>query len=460
VDGYYQLSDKISDIATATPGGLTALEPCLASLEAVGPLEASTCMRNFMTRMGRKIYRRPLRSDEISDLSTVYQTVALSGPTRVYALKTVLMALLNSPHFTYRPEVDGAIVPAQSRLFRISPFELATTISFLVWGSTPDDTLLDAAEADRLSTQEEISVQLERMIGDPKARANATQFVREWLLVDNTPATNFSPAFLGGLDTTGLRQAMVDELLDFATDELWDRDGSFAGLMTSNRSFVRNANLAAVYGISPPALASGEVNLPSPVRGGLLSRVAKLNDGRDFSSPIHRGVFVLRRIFCEDIPEPDIPPDAMQPPAFDPGMSTRQVWTAKTSGASCMGCHSRINPIGFALEKFDAIGRPRVLDENGKPIDDHVTLRMGGKSISVSGGGGDPNGLGGVLAINPAANRCFTRQWFRFVAGRMDGFEDRCAIDELQGTLSAENAKKAMLRMALQPEFQVLKVKP
>jgi hypothetical protein len=234
----------------------------------------------------------------------------------------------------------------------------------------------------------------------------------------------------------------------------WDEPAGIAALLTSERSFARTTDLAEIYGVAPWDGAGEPPLLPPGERPGLLTRAAFLATGSASTRPIKKGVVVRRRLLCDELPPPPANVNAM-PPALRDDMTTRQVVEQLTEqpGTACAGCHSAlINPLGFAFEGFDGLGRARSL-ENGMPIDTRSVPRVVPSDETVSTG---PADLIQLMLDSGKLEACLARQYARFTLGRMeDVSRDAALIERLRARLVETARLRDMLReVALAPELR------
>jgi hypothetical protein len=462
VESYFMIADALAAYVTSAPDKLSALAPCLSAASV-----ARDCAKTFIETFGRRLYRRPLAPDEVTYLLTVHSDgAAISAPD---GIRFALFAMLQSPHFLYRIETAGAAVAASPGTYQLTAYEVATRLSYLAWGTAPDVGLLDSAASGGLDTTDGLDRELDRLLSDAKARTRLGQFFAEWLETEDLPAVNQSPEFLAGISSMGLASAMQDELSETALYLMFDGQGTYKDLFTSPLSFVKSPDLAKLYGIQPGAASDGRTSLDVASRGGLVSRAAILLTSGEQTSPIRRGAFVRRKLLCDPIAPPDpnsFPPGAIQPPAFNAMMTSRQRWTAKTTQGGCAACHGSINPPGFALENYDSIGRYRATEAivdpmtgmkvNDLPIDSNVDMLLDGTTPTHVESG---VGLGAALGASATAQECFGRQWFRFVTGREESAQDGCVVgDIVDATKKGATIKDAFKRIALAPEFRLRKV--
>ncbi len=320
--------------------------------ELAGARDDGAKLRSFSRRWVERAFRRPLRDDETS----AYVDRQFDGaPDGASAVKRVVLLSLKSPRFLY-PGLEGGDFAAASRL------------SFALWDSIPDERLLQAAASGSLRTPGDASEHARRMLGDRRARAKMRWFLHRWLDVadereieksaDRFP--KFSAEIVADLRTS------LDLYLD---DVVWSRGADFRRFFLGNEWFV-NDRLGAYYGVDLPKGAPFQrVPAERTERAGVLSHpyIMARFAYADFSSPIHRGVFLARNVLGRALRPP---PEAFTPLPADlhPDLTTRERIELQTKPTACRGCHGLINPFGFALENFDAVGQFRA-EEKGKPID-------------------------------------------------------------------------------------------
>jgi len=445
VDAYWQVADAVADHYAADTTQLSSIEACFSD----APDQA--CIDGFIDRFGRQVFRRPLTDDERATMASLYsEGQALSAADGV---RLVLMYMLQAPPFLYRVEIDGPGIGEHT--YELSDFELATRLSYFAWGSTPDELLLDAAQDGSLRA--ELDEHVDRLLADPRARAQVEHFFGEWLGIDALPSVM-------GAET--IADDMANELNDFIEHHVFSAESDYGTLLTSPLAFVPSEPLAQLYGASV-----GETELPESERAGLITRAAMLLGQGDSTHPILRGARIRKQLLCEDLAPPDpsqISPDKVVPPPFDPDKTARTRWTEQTSDPICASCHQGINPFGFVLENYDNLGRYRTMEPildpttgaelNSLPIDATVEVFINGEPTTVTGA----TGLSEALASSDQASRCFARQWVRFTFGRADGAEDSALIDELDAAAAGDTG--SMLRLfkavASTAPFQLRRIAP
>lgn len=382
------------------------------------------CRDEFLSRFGLRAYRRPLSDAERGRYRALFDGAAelfASGDAFRDGVQWVIETMLQSPSFLYRVERGSGVEDGAGE--RVTDYEAASRLSFMLWGSTPDDSLLTAASAGELATSDGVSAHARRLVDDPAVAVRVNDFHARWLQLSALSA--------GGKDATlfpeysaALVSSMLEETRRFVEQATLVDGGSFTALLTAPYTFV-DARLAALYGIE--GTFGSELEridfAPDAARGGLLTQASFLaghSSSSNRTSPILRGVFVLRRLLCQDIPDP--PPNAQStepPPSPTPLLTTRDFFAWKTSMAECRGCHYQINPAGFAFEDFDTIGRHRA-EEDGEAIDASGGLSLGGATLTVEGG----KEFAAALAGLPDAQACYARNWLRYLWGRADTEDD------------------------------------
>jgi hypothetical protein len=376
----------------------------------------------------------PLLDGEADELAALAQSVRnLEGNTFASGLSAVIQALLQSPDFLYRPEL-GEPDAKHPELLRPTGHEMATRLSYLFWGSTPDDALRESAEMGELSTDDGVRQQAERLLEDPRSHAVLRFFFDNLLpingLTDLTRDHELYPAYSGALGA-----AMREETQHLLEYEIYEANGSWASVLTAPYTFV-NEKLAAFYGIDG---VSGDefrkVDLPDPSRrlGILLTAgVMAGTTTTNLSNPVLRGSFIANRLMCRKIKLPTDPDILAQVKVPDDtsGATARERFTKHSQNVVCAGCHAQLDPLGFPLENFDAIGQWRD-QENG------VTIDASGNVPGTSGTVDGPVELVKKLADNAATHDCFATHWMEFAYGRT------LALEEMRSQLAVKAAFKA-----------------
>ncbi len=310
-------------------------------------------LREFCLKFADRAFRRPLTTWETSKY--VDRQFARGGDPET-AVKRVILLVLKSPRFLYR-ELDEP-----------DAYDVASRLSFGLWDSPPDRELLKAVAERRLNDRAGVLREANRMVDDPRTRAKVREFFLQWLRVEQVPDLSKDPSLYPGFDAS-VASDLRTSLDLFLDDVVWGESSDYRQLFLADSIYL-NGRLANFYGADlPPDSPFKKVSLDPQERAGLLTHPYLLANFAytSTSSPIHRGVFIARSLLGRALKPPPI---AVAPlaPDLHAGLTTRERVTLQTSPASCMTCHGMINPLGFSLERFDAIGRFRT-EEKGKPVD-------------------------------------------------------------------------------------------
>jgi Protein of unknown function (DUF1592)/Protein of unknown function (DUF1588)/Protein of unknown function (DUF1595)/Protein of unknown function (DUF1585)/Protein of unknown function (DUF1587) len=332
--------------------------------------EELPCARRIVAKLTREAYRRPVTAADLAPPLAFYTQARQSGGSFDRGIENAVVAILASPNFLYRIErpPQGA---RPGTIYRISDVALASRLAFFLWAQGPDEQLLDLAAAGKLHDPKVLAEQVYRMLADPRAESLVTNFAFQWLQVDDMDKVKVDPTVYPDFDSD-LRAAFRQEMrLFLGSVLLQDRD--VTQLLTANWTFV-NGRLALHYGIA--GVRGSEfrrVILKNPNRWGLLGKGAILlgTSYGNRTAPVLRGAWVLDDIVGESphAPPPNIPPLKENVPGAKP-LTIRQRMIMHRSQPSCNACHGLMDPIGLALENFDAVGRWRIKDyDTGTPID-------------------------------------------------------------------------------------------
>ena len=416
---YESATGMATDYAFSDQARAAALLTCMPT----GPTDQA-CAKQALAAFGRRAFRRPLTDAETTRFVSLAVNVASkTGNTMLTGLRHAVWAMLQSPSFLYRVEL-GTASPADGGRLKFNDFEMASRLAGALWGSVPDDTLLDAATQGKLSTADGVQAQAQRMLGDTRMHRAFTAFVADlYDKVDLDQANKdktLYPTF-----TTTLRDAMQTELERRIDDMVFTAKGDYLSLLESKTTFVNN-ELATYYGL--PTMATDawrKVNLPdSPPRVGLLGAGAILaaKGLPSRTSPTERGKFINNALLCRSIPPPpnNVPP---LPDVTDaPNTTVRQRLTMHRTAPACASCHSLMDPIGFGMETFDTGAKYRTTDD-GQPID--ATGELDGMPF---------NGLAelaSVLHKEAVAGPCVVSKLYTYLQGRDINDKDASALDTL-----------------------------
>ena len=401
--------------------------------------------RRILTEFARRAYRRPVSKAEAERLLRYVDFAKKLGEPFERGIQLAVQAVLVSPHFLFKVEIDPNPNDPKSRRL-LNDFELATRLSYFLWSSMPDETLFDLAAKGKLKDSTVLLAQAKRMLKDPKARALAENFGGQWLTLRSL--NNFSPdpkLFPAWNDS--LRSAMRAETERYF-EAIAREDRSILEFIDSNYTFLNEA-LANHYGI--PGVKGDEfrrVNFVSRSRGGVLTHASILSvtSNPTRTSPVKRGKWVLEQLL--GTPPPPPPPGAGELKEEGEALkgTLRQRMEQHRNDAGCASCHSRMDPIGFGLENFDAIGAWRD-KEGSEPVDASGTL-PGGKPFK---------GPGELKQILLAKKNLFVRnlceKLLTYAIGRGVESTDKCNIDDMAKSVVAKGYRfSALVNAVIQSE--------
>lgn len=411
------------------------------------------CAAKFINDFGLRAYRRPLADIEKTHLTALYQD-ARSNQKMSFndAIGLLVEAILQSPAFLYHWESPYQPPTLAGNAVALGPYDVASRLSYFIWGSMPDQTLFDAAAGDKLTADADITAQARRMLADDRAADAVGDFFTDWLDVDRLPfAAKDSATYPAYGD--GLIAAMMQEVRLFTSTIALAGSGRFDDILTATSSFA-DSQLASVYGLTGAAATSAfaPVSLPQAERSGLLTTAGflALTGAPDGSDPPRRGKAVYVRLLCGTLPTP-APPMPAVAPATPGGPTTRQRFAAADGPDCAASCHSIIDPLGFAFEHYDGIGAYRTMDD-GLPVDASATVSLDGRSIGVA----DARELLAALVTSDQAQSCFVRQWLRYALGRAETAADLASLETAQNvfTASMRNIRELLVAVATSRTFR------
>jgi hypothetical protein len=446
VTQYRALAENVAESALVD---LAAIVPCVPEEVAGDAAAAAACSEAFVASFGRRAFRRPLTAAELQ----TYTALAASGTDFADGIRLAITGVLQSVNFLYHLELAPA--DAQDEVVPLDDYQLAARLSFFLWGSIPDDTLLDAAAAGELQDPARLRAEAERMMQSERAADAVKSFHMQWLALDDRDSVIKSTEMYPAFDDT-LRAAMWEETERFVSHVVLEGDGRLATLLTSSESFVEGP-LFELYGIAAPVDhdPSEPVALDPAQRAGLLTQASfmAMHAHTDSSGPIQRGVVVRSNMLCQPPPPP--PNDVPDLGPIDPDATTRERFEQHSADPTCSGCHSLIDGIGLAMENYDGVGRYRT-DENGNTVDASGNLL----GTDVDGEFVGTVELAHKLADSGTVRDCVTVQWFRFAFGRGESTHDECTIEALRTAFveSEDNVRELMIAIATGDAFRNMRI--
>ena len=414
LEGAKAVGDRAAAAAIADVSRRDAIVGCTPESAA-----DERCFRSFLERFGRRALRRPLQPAEVDAFATTLLPFAAEQADFYVAVELALRAFLQHPELLHRVEI-GVPVEGKPGVHRLTSWEMASRLSYFLWGSAPDDELLDLAAADALASADEITAAAERMLDDPRAHERIARFHAMWFGYDQRTGE-------------GLRESMRRETDALVRRIVFDEARPWTDLFTSDETFV-DATLAEHYGLPSPGTEPSWVRYDDG-RAGILSHGMLLANGAKFgdTSPVLRGQFVRSRLLCQPLPPP--PPDLMvnvdEPPG-DPSACKPERYAMHRSADGCAGCHSLVDPIGFGLERYDTMGRYRTHEVENPECE----IAGDGEVLGVGPFSG-PGELGELLADQTALRECLVTHLYRFAVGRPETDTDDATLSILRERFEA-----------------------
>jgi hypothetical protein len=443
------LFEAVTRIARRVAAGFPArLPPGCLPLPNVGE---EGCARAIVTQLGRRAFRRPVDTEETAALMAIFNDRRAAGAEFNDAVRPLIAALLLSPHFLYHWDVT---LPPANPLATAAPldaFSLAARLSYGLWASLPDETLASAADSGALMQPGRLEAEARRLLRDPRALPVIQDFHRQWLMLDWLEETSKDRA----PDFRALVRSMLAETDRFVADLYTGpgATGSLETLLLSNRTTV-DAPLARLYGLPPlTGTPPVSVTLNPAQRAGILTQASFLtaHAAIDTSDPVRRGIVILRRVVCLDVP--DEPPNVDIPPPqpLPANLTTRERYEIHGRVACARACHDLIDPAGFAFEHYGEIGAFRMLD-NGKPVDASGTLKL---SNTTTISWRDAPSFVRALAATEEVPACLTRQWFRYLLRRHEDAADESSLREALASAQRHrfDLRELVVALTLTPAF-------
>ena len=439
VESYSDTAAAVATRATA-PAVLSKLSSCAGATTTAN----DTCARTLIEGVAKRAYRRAVTSAEVDDLFALYKTYSTGGFAG--GIATAIEAILQAPDFLYRIEW-GAQVPSHTDVLRPTGEEMATRLSYALWGTAPDDALLTAAKAGELDTPDGVKAHATTMVEDPRARDVVRYFFDKLLPIetltdlarDATLYPTFSPL---------IGSYMHEETQQFLANEIFNNKGTWKSILTAPYSYV-NEPLAKYYGISGvTGMTYQKVNLPDLTKrkglllqGGVMTGTITTNQ----SNPVLRGSFVVNKLLCRHISLPTDPTilAKVKIPEVD-GTTARERFSSHSKDPVCRTCHQNLDPVGFGLENFDAVGLWRDQD-TGHTIDASGTIP------GIEGAFKNASEMVNRIADSTEAYGCFASHWLDFAYGRLlDGDDkDACVTARTRAAFrdSGYNVKQLLVQL-------------
>jgi hypothetical protein len=385
----------------------------------------AACQSSFISSFGERAFRRPLVAGEVTRFTALFgqgATLVGSGDAFRDGVRLVVEAMLQSPQFLYRSELSSTVADG---LIALDDWEIASRLSYLAWDSMPDAALFTQARDGMLGTPEQVATAAARLFADPRALAKVVNFHEQaWRFSEYARISPDEMEYPNAPD--GLADLVYPATTRFV-EEVVRGGGGVTELLNAPYAYADSA-LAPLYGASVSGGLS-RVNFDPSQRKGILMQIGHLASHAYSvkTDPIHRGLFVVRDILCRTIPDP--PPGASMTPlpeTSEPIETTREEIELLTGQDMCIGCHTQINPPGFAFENFDAVGGIRQM-EGGVNVDTTGQMELDGNVVSF----GNAVQLVDAVAASSEAQACYVAKWLEFSYGRRFASTDQAVRDAL-----------------------------
>jgi uncharacterized protein DUF1592/uncharacterized protein DUF1588/uncharacterized protein DUF1595/uncharacterized protein DUF1587/uncharacterized protein DUF1585 len=452
-EAYSAAAEKLA-LNAFRAGDVNGLLPCK-------PTSASDvkCRDQFVQGFGLRAFRRPLSDVEVRRYAALFSGQAAKTGQFLEGARVVVEAMLQSPKFLFHVEGRSGA--------RFRDYEVASRLAYFLWDTMPDRRLLEAAANGELRTAEGVERVARSMLDQPPAKQAIDEFFAEWLRFDRVLGSvkdrRRYPEF-----TPELAAMMVQETRMLLDNLVWN-NGNFMEAFTAEYSFL-NADLASLYGVPPPSGEFELVRFPADSRrSGLLGQASFLasNAGPVETSPTARGIFIREQLLCQHVPNPPPGVNTQVPePTEDRPLARRQRMQAHVENPTCASCHRLMDPIGFGLENYDAVGRWRDKEAiefetsgpKGKATIKTIELPIDGKG-EIAGlansAFSEPRAIGRLLGESRACQECVVKQLFRYAFGRVETAADRETVRNTVAAFRESRFKFKELLVALvrAPQF-------
>jgi hypothetical protein len=440
-------------LAKAVVGDPAARERIFGSC---GDAADEACAARYLDGDARRILKRPIGAERRTSLLADFEEIGAGAA----GLELLLERLLQAPEAVFHLEFplrqdceaeDSRVTAACDSVAivegtqPVDDWTVAARVSYALTGHGPDDKLLDAAARGELRAAKQVRSHAMRLMQTAEARKQLDAILDAWLDLRSLPTPTQAVADSIGVDPSGLNEEARRELLDFAAYQILDLGAGASALMTADVGFPRSERMAALYGVRELAKPGEPVTLTDGHRG-LLLRVAPLLSGSLRTSPIMRGVYVRKRLLCDELASPDFSVVEARMEALHEAepkpMSSRQITEKITGAVECMACHTQINPLGFPLERYDAIGARREVEidfaQDGTEIGTHpIDTQVVGANIEVGGPDqlSDAEDLVQTIAESTKYGACISERLYAHAQLRTPTPADDCALAEIEAAV-------------------------
>ncbi len=438
---YQAIAEKAYQLMVANPS-------IVAQLVGNCITDATTtvnCRDSAITKLGKLAFRRPLTVEEIALYRTQLFPLGTSG---VEGIGYVVYHMLQSPAYLLKVEVGDSGDTSSGDTFQLTQYEIASRLAYMLWAAPPDAELYEAADAGLLTDPANLKKQVDRMLANPLTKNRMSAFFSYWLKPSRYAASSYSSEFLKGANVQSMNEEYSREMMAFIDYIVWQKNGTYADLLTSNVSFAGTAEVAEAYGHAPVVSGGGPATMTGRRQGLLMRGPVIVTEGNE-THPILRGVKFNNRFLCRQF---GLPSGVMtsDPKFFSDEarmkMSTRERTAGITSNTSCMACHSQINPFAFAFENFDGLGRPRSVENafstTGTLLTTHpIDTKVDGIVVDPGTKIHAEDGFDVIQQIVDSAQgpACFATQMTRFYRIQLESPEDSCLLSSMYQNLRGKD---------------------
>ncbi len=439
---FMRAAERLAATAVTNLGKLLPCDPRTMGEEA--------CARAFIASFGQRAFRRPLPTEDADRYVALYKAAQQTADF-ASGIRTVVYTILQSPQFLYRIEE-----PPTSGAAPVTPYELASRLSYFFWASLPDDELFRAAASGSLARVDEVERQARRLLASPRSRPAVEHFHEKWLKLGQVTKSSKPESAAFNRNAGMMATNMVQETQAFLNDLIYTGDARVETLYRASYSFVNNRLGTSVYALAQPPAAEAlvRVDLDPTQRSGILTHpsilTAQSGAGEgEGTTPVLRGVFVRERLLCQELPA--APPDVPPPVPPQPGATTRDTLALHRT-AACAVCHQLIDLVGFGLDRYDPIGRYRT-SVGGRAIDARGELKA---TVDIDGPFEGAIQLAERLARSQEARACVAKNWFRYAHGRHETDADQCSLTWVQDAFarSGNNIRELLVNLARSHAFR------
>ena len=462
VSNYFEVAFRAGALVAADATGLQNYANTSQCLAATTITQA--CHKSFIAQFAKKAFHKTLSA---ADAQTLANNLWDSTLSKTDLITLTVASILEMPDFIYRVYDSGTASARGANVLSMTAQEYASKISYLITGAPPDATLSALVDSGDILNPTTASAQIDRLLLTTGAQDMVKRLFRESLGYDMFDNFQYSSDFLAGLNTTGLKSAMIQEMDDYFKNIVISQNGTYKDLMTSRSSVLSSQSLADIYGVSYTA---GQVTLPAN-RAGFLNRAAFLSQkSGSITSPVKRGLSVIQGVLCGTVPPaPPTAPTVIDPLPVGVFLTTRERYEQKTQvpGTSCNACHSRMNNVGYLFENFDSIGRARAQERifdsaTGKQV---AALNVDTSAVTselknVEERYADSVALMNEIFVNDKAVMCFAQKFSQFESRKIASASDGCKMNSLLNVILDQagnlgSIQQAMKAYMLSDDFKI-----